>query len=102
MTPGAWVEMVDLACPFESADGTMKPDSALLKWSQLLLEGSIKAERPLNSCLKYKEQLTKRGFVNVKETVYKWPCNKWPKDSKAKELGRWFFPFFFSFFSFSF
>ncbi|PQE05792.1 hypothetical protein CJF31_00004540 [Rutstroemia sp. NJR-2017a BVV2] len=89
MTPGGWVELLDICLPFESADDTLKKDSALLKWSQLLLEGSVKAGRDLNSCLKYKEQLTKRGFVNVTETVYKWPCNKWPKDAKAKELGMW-------------
>ena len=27
------------------------------------------------------------GFVDVVETVYKWPSNKWPKDKKYKELG---------------
>ncbi|PQE04753.1 hypothetical protein CJF30_00004545 [Rutstroemia sp. NJR-2017a BBW] len=89
MTPGGWVELLDICLPFESADDTLKKDSPLFKWSQLLLEGSVKAGRDLNSCLKYKEQLTKRGFVNVTETIYKWPCNKWPKDAKAKELGMW-------------
>lgn len=87
MTAGGWVELVDICLPIESEDSTLKKDSALLKWSQLLLEGSVKAGRDLNSCIKYKQQLEKRGFVNVKETIYKWPSNKWPKDTKAKELG---------------
>lgn len=31
--------------------------------------------------------MEKEGFVDVFETVYKWPTNKWPKDKKFKELG---------------
>jgi hypothetical protein len=27
------------------------------------------------------------GFINVTETIYKWPSNRWPKDKKFKELG---------------
>ncbi|KAM3076594.1 hypothetical protein ACMFMG_007400 [Clarireedia jacksonii] len=89
MAPGAWVELLDISVMVTSADDTLKPDSALLKWSQLLLEGSIKLGRDLNSCLKYKTQMQNRGFTNVTETIYSWPSNKWPKDPKAKELGMW-------------
>ncbi|KAJ4179011.1 hypothetical protein NW767_014713 [Fusarium falciforme] len=29
------------------------------------------------------------GFVDVKETPFKWPTNRWPKDRRFKELGDW-------------
>jgi hypothetical protein len=35
----------------------------------------------------YKAQMEVAGFVNVTETIYKWPSNRWPKDRKFKELG---------------
>jgi hypothetical protein len=27
------------------------------------------------------------GFVNVVETKYIWPSNRWPKDKNLKEIG---------------
>jgi hypothetical protein len=36
---------------------------------------------------RYKAQLEAAGFVNVNETIYRWPTNRWPKDKKFKELG---------------
>ncbi len=35
----------------------------------------------------YKGLLKDAGFVDVVETVYKWPINRWPKDKKMKEIG---------------
>lgn len=29
------------------------------------------------------------GFVDVVETKFKWPINRWPEDEKDKELGAW-------------
>ncbi|KAI9641781.1 hypothetical protein NHQ30_009639 [Ciborinia camelliae] len=87
LTPGGYIELLDIRLPAEAADGTLKPDSALLKWSQLLLEGSVRAGRDLDSAVTYKERMERRGFHGVTETIYQWPGNKWPKDVKAKELG---------------
>ncbi|QSZ36467.1 hypothetical protein DSL72_006346 [Monilinia vaccinii-corymbosi] len=89
LVPGGYIELLDILLPITCADDTLKPDSALLRWTQLLLEGSVKAGRDLDSAITYKERLEKRGFEEVTETIYKWPGNKWPKDAKAKELGMW-------------
>jgi hypothetical protein len=43
--------------------------------------------RPLNSALKYKDQMIAAGYENVQEVLYKWPSNQWPKDRKVKEIG---------------
>jgi hypothetical protein len=37
----------------------------------------------------YKDILAERGFSNVKEDIYKWPSNTWPRDPKFKEIGMW-------------
>ncbi len=71
-------------------DGSVKPDSALLKWSQLLVEAGAKIGRFCDSGRSYKAQLEAAGYVNVVEKVYRWPQNKWPKDEKLKELGEGF------------
>ena len=69
-------------------DETLKMDSTVYKWSNLLLEGFAGNGRPLNTALNYKEQLTAAGFVDVVEVKYKWPSNRWPKNEKHKLLGQ--------------
>jgi hypothetical protein len=54
-----------------------------------MLEGCAKLGRSADSPIHYKAQMEAAGFVNVTETIYKWPSNRWPKDKKFKELGMW-------------
>jgi len=51
------------------------------------MEGCEKLGRRANSAELYKSQLEAAGFVDVVETKYIWPSNRWPKDRKLKELG---------------
>ncbi|KAG8349737.1 hypothetical protein FVEN_g12080 [Fusarium venenatum] len=88
LTPGGWIEVVDILPP-TSDDGTMSPDTALHKWSNLLLESTEKIGRPFGGTAFYKSQMEEVGFKNVTLRVYKWPQNRWPKDKKYKELGSW-------------
>jgi len=87
LTPGGWLEICDPINPVTCDDGTLPPDSYLLKWNSMILEASLKLGTPLNSALKYKEQLEKAGFVNIKLHKFKWPINSWPRDRDAKLLG---------------
>jgi hypothetical protein len=52
-----------------------------------MLEGSAMVGRFADSPIHYKEQLAATGFTNIKQTIYEWPQNRWPKDNKHKELG---------------
>lgn len=54
------------------------------------MEGCEKLGRPANSAEPYKSQLEAAGFVDVVETKYIWPSNRWPKDRKLKELGMFY------------
>ncbi|KAF4442653.1 hypothetical protein F53441_11694 [Fusarium austroafricanum] len=89
LTPGGWVECQDIAFPAQSDDGTLKKDSFLDQWSNLIVESSTKFGRTAESAKFYKQQMIDAGFVNVTEVVYKWPTNRWPADPYYKELGLW-------------
>jgi hypothetical protein len=89
LTPGGWIQLTDCVFPVRCDDGTMPASSPTLKWANLFVDALNKIGKPCDSALRYKEQLEVAGFVDVKEVVYKWPSNKWPKDKKMKELGMW-------------
>lgn len=73
--------------PMRCDDGTLDEDSALQRWSKLLLEATIKLGSPYDSALRYKQQLIEAGFQDVVEVEYKWPTNGWPRDRHHKEIG---------------
>lgn len=79
--------MKDISFPIEDNDSSFPEDCAVKKWSDLILEGTIKLGRPCDSAKDYKAMLIEAGFEDVVEVRYKWPQNRWPKDKKLKELG---------------
>jgi SAM-dependent methyltransferase len=87
LNTGGWIEVLDILPP-TSDDGTMSPDTALYRWSTLLLESTQKIGRPFGGTSSLKSQMEAAGFKNVSQRVYKWPQNRWPKDPKYKELGK--------------
>ncbi|KAF5633004.1 methyltransferase [Fusarium sp. NRRL 25303] len=89
LNPGGRIEMIDIIYPLLSDDGTLTKDSALSKWSDLLHDIFTKNGRPMDSALKYKDQLEAAGFVDVNIVKRKWPLNRWPKDPKHKQIGIW-------------
>jgi hypothetical protein len=70
-----------------SDDDTLSKDSALYKWSKMLLDAFTAMGSGLDSALRYKDQLEEAGFTNVEVVKRKWPLNSWPKDPKYKQLG---------------
>jgi len=87
LNPGGWIEVFEPRNPLESQDGTLPPDSALLKWSNSCFEASVKLGTPMDSGLYHKQRLLDAGFVNVVQKDLFWPTNPWPKDEELKELG---------------
>jgi hypothetical protein len=86
-TPGGYFEITDVTFPCECDDGTMGPDSALRKWSNLLLDVGKKTGRDLDAAKSYKEEMEKAGFTDIGVRVDMWPMNRWPKGDRNKELG---------------
>jgi hypothetical protein len=88
LNPGGRIELAEIISPVECDDGTLPKDSALWKWSNFLMEASVKLNRTMESGKLYKGMLEELGFTDIVETRYKWPQNQWPKDKKYKELGK--------------
>lgn len=88
-TPGGYIEIDDSVFPFGCDDGTMTPDSALAKWTTLLLEASKKFNHSLDSATTYQEALMKAGYVDVQIVANPWPLNSWARDRRFKEIGHW-------------
>ncbi|KAK3905094.1 hypothetical protein C8A05DRAFT_31090 [Staphylotrichum tortipilum] len=91
LNPGGYLELCESINPIQSDDGTLKDDSAILRWNRMLVVASEKLGASLNSGRSYKQQLLDAGFEDVTQVEYKWPLNAWPKDAKYKELGTWTF-----------
>jgi SAM-dependent methyltransferase len=89
LRPGGWIELFDAVFPIVSDDGSLPPDSALLRWSRLMNEAPKRMGRSLDSALAYRSQLARAGFVNIREHLFKWPVSAWPKDPAYKEIGAW-------------
>ncbi|KAA6408009.1 MAG: hypothetical protein FRX48_08360 [Lasallia pustulata] len=89
LNPGRWVEMQDLCFPITSDDGSVSPDSSLAKWSSLMIGAGRKVGFDLSGTSRFATHMAAAGFINIRETVYKWPLNSWPKGIKEKLLGRW-------------
>ncbi|KAK1711172.1 S-adenosyl-L-methionine-dependent methyltransferase [Colletotrichum lupini] len=89
LEPGGWVELQEIDLAPTSDDGTLKPDSALLRWAALLQEASEKFGRPFAKVPPLKDVMVEAGFADVQMTVTKWPSNSWPKEHKWKEIGIW-------------
>ncbi|KAL1842264.1 hypothetical protein VTJ49DRAFT_5649 [Mycothermus thermophilus] len=87
LNPGGYLELADITFPAMCDDGTLSPDSALLKWNELSVKAADLLNHSIESCKHYKRQMEEAGFVNVVEKLYKWPINSWPKDPKYKEIG---------------
>lgn len=63
------------------------PSCRLAEWWSLVCQGFQRAGRPMDAALKHKERMMAAGFVDVQETLLKWPINTWPKDEHMKKIG---------------
>ncbi|KAF5525323.1 Secondary metabolism regulator LAE1 [Colletotrichum aenigma] len=89
LTPGGYVELVELDLHARSDDGTLKSDSAISRCTELLGEAAGIFGRPYQEIPPLVKVLEDAGFVDVKMEVHKWPTNDWPKYPEYKELGIW-------------
>ncbi|KAK2730232.1 methyltransferase domain-containing protein [Colletotrichum kahawae] len=89
LTPGGYFELQEPDLIPHSDDGTLKPDHALSKCIDLMLEAAVIFGRPWKEIPALVRTMEEVGFVDVKMHVFKWPSNGWPKDPKYKELGLW-------------
>lgn len=89
LNPGGWLEIQDMKFPIMCDDGTLDDQSMLRKWSSNQIEAFDKIGKRITLADQYKDFMVEAGFKDVKEVLYKWPINPWPKQAKEKKLGLW-------------
>ena len=86
--PGGYFELQELNCRFHSDDGSVKKDSSLAYWSEMICLAAEKYNRPIPIHTDYVAMLEKAGFVEIRQVILKSPSNPWPKDKNLKEVGK--------------
>lgn len=87
--PGGWVESQEFDLMVFSDDGTLKDDSAVLKWCELMNEGALKGGFGLRLQIDtLKTAMEAAGFVEVKAISLKLPLGMWPADPRLRESGK--------------
>ncbi|KAF6803914.1 methyltransferase domain-containing protein [Colletotrichum sojae] len=89
LTPGGYLELNDMDLVPISDDGTLKPDSKIVKAVTLLQQALVTTGRQFETASNLKNVLIEAGFTDVTYQQFKWPLNPWPKDRRHKELGLW-------------
>lgn len=87
LNPGGWLEIQDIDFPIKCDDGSIPYDSALLRWSRLMMEAAGRRGVLLDTCGKAGEMMSSAGFVDVERRRFVWPINHWPADEDLKDLG---------------
>ena len=80
--------MQDLYMPLLCDDGTMD-GTAFGEWNEKYMQACAVLKRDPSWTAKYKDWITEAGFENVKEHIFRWPINPWPKDKNLKAMGLW-------------
>ena len=83
-------EQVELDMVPRCDDGTLQPDSILLRWWGYLDEATARVNKPLAYNRWTGHMLQQAGFVDIHEHVMKIPLNSWPADLHLKDVGRWY------------
>ncbi|KAI9691764.1 MAG: hypothetical protein M1822_007836 [Bathelium mastoideum] len=90
-SPGGWIELQDVET-LTSDDGTFvkdPPSCDLARWWTLVCKAFDVAGRKVEAAEDHKQRLEAAGYVDVQESVHKWPISAWPEDEHLKRLGIW-------------
>jgi len=89
LKPGGWVEIQEYETWAQPNDPEEPIPASLLQWQSGVNEASLKFGKKINVARDHKENMIKAGFVGVEDVPFKVPIGSWPKDPKAKEIGRY-------------
>lgn len=89
LEPGGWFEQAEMSVVPISDDGSIPDGHIFKKWGDLSIEAGERFGKSLAIHKDAKELITKAGFEEVKEKVYKLPIGGWSKNPRLKEIGKW-------------
>lgn len=88
LNPGGWIEQIEPDLEFRSDDNTLPSSSLLAGLHTLFYRLSKRIDRPLNTYYTMADSITKAGFVDLEELIYKLPVGTWPRQSLMREAGK--------------
>jgi hypothetical protein len=89
LAPGGYLEIQDPSFPMSFADPQPPPDSAYVRWQDLIIESAAKTGRPWTHPSSYKAWFEQAGFVDIREEKFFWPTGTWCEEPHLKEIGAW-------------
>lgn len=89
LSPGGWVEQVELDLKLFAHETTLPDDDPLIRLQKSLFEASKATGRSLDVCDKVYDDLVQAGFSEVVRHTFKCPIGRWAKDRKLKACGKW-------------
>jgi SAM-dependent methyltransferase len=85
LVPGGWLEVIQMALPLVSDDGSLRKEMALSRWQDKMIEASKLFGISFDNPPHYEQWMKEADFVNVREEVYRLPIGEW--DEEWRELG---------------
>ncbi|KFY93219.1 hypothetical protein V500_03832 [Pseudogymnoascus sp. VKM F-4518 (FW-2643)] len=89
LVPGGWYQQIEMSVVLKSDDGSVKEGSIFDQWGKVSLEAGDKFGKDLRIHEQIKDYIIDAGFVDVVETVYKWPVGPWSTDKYIQQVGLW-------------
>ena len=71
LKPGAYFEVVDWETESKTDDGSLPPDSNLIKWQTDINTAAVQFGREMKTASKLKSWVTDAGFADIQEEVCK-------------------------------
>ncbi|KAF3921558.1 hypothetical protein AA313_de0203076 [Arthrobotrys entomopaga] len=91
LKPGyGWFEQVEIDYEPRCDDGTMSPNSNLVKWYQYLADATERSGKPLRYSHKTGKMLADAGFTDIREVIIQVPYSPWSSDPHLKKIGSWY------------
>jgi hypothetical protein len=91
LKPAGLIEVADFTWDFDCQDGSMRPDSASVKWANQFHKLATETfKMDFGPSPKMAGWLAEVGFEDVKVETMIVPVGPWPKDRRLKEIGRYF------------
>ncbi|KAF4958164.1 hypothetical protein FSARC_11081 [Fusarium sarcochroum] len=87
--PNGYIEIQGVNAYLESDDGTIEKAPNAQTWMKCLREACTKFGKPADVAAEWKARMSKAGFVDVQQQVFKLPIGAWPRDPRLKELGKY-------------
>ncbi|KAL2133431.1 hypothetical protein VTI74DRAFT_2357 [Chaetomium olivicolor] len=88
LNPGGWAEFQDFDVQYYSEDGSLKEDSSIMKWVNLLNGAANDVGRDPCPGPKLEGWVRDAGFTNVTHKMFRFPIGPWPKDRHLKTVGQ--------------